>query len=59
MSAETTHFSWRTDKLTNLGRESRFFLTLIQGKEPPSQPSYDPSETQHISALHKVCFRDL
>lgn len=36
---------------TDLGRESEVFLTLIQGKEPPSQPSYDPGETQHLSSL--------
>lgn len=37
--------------MTNLGEESRFFFTLIKGKEPPSQPSYDPGETQHIISL--------
>lgn len=46
---------------TNLGKESQSFFTLIQGKESPSQPSYDPGETQHISSLParhilKVCF---
>lgn len=35
----------------HLGRESEFFLTLMQGKEPPSQPSYDPGETQHLCSL--------
>lgn len=30
---------------SNLGIESWFFFTLMQGKEPPSQSSYDPGET--------------
>lgn len=47
---------------TNPGRMSRLLFTLIQGKEPPSQPSYDPGETagekESISnqvGIHLIC----
>lgn len=42
---------------TNLGWESWVFFTLIQGKEPPSQPSYEPAGHNtfiHVLQTHKA-----
>lgn len=45
---------------TNLGRDSWLLFTLIQGKEPPSQPSYEPGDLhfKHLfkPQLHRITF---
>lgn len=40
---------------TNLGWESWFFLTLRQGKEPPSHPSYEPMRNNTFKHIHVFC----